>query len=734
MDSELRARKAPSVSEVKVEHDHGHDLANDNKEQKASNKQFWLRLERVAMPIVFTLLALLVRLYRLDVVKKVTWDEAHFGKFGSYYLRHTFYHDVHPPLGKMLVGFSGYLAGYNGSWDFPSGQPYPDYVPFVKMRIFQGAVSALCVPMTYFAAKAIGFSLPTVWLTTILVLCENSYTTLGKLILLDSLLLFFTVATFMCFQKFHSYHRKPFSFQWCLWLFLTGASMGCAISVKMVGLFVITLVGIHTIVELWTLLGDKNITWKRYANHWIARIICLIVTPFLIFALCFKIHFALLWGSGPGDHEMPPRFQAALNGTNIGQGPRDVSIGSTITLQNMKPRGAYLHSHHQTYPEGSKQRQVTCYNYVDGNNDWIVYRPHGKPIWHVNDTEHEAIRNGDTIRLVHKGTGSNLHSHQVEAPLNKLDYEVSGYGNLTIGDLKDHWVVEIIKDDGNEDKNLIHPITTHVRFRHAVLNCYLAQSNEHLPEWGFSQAEVRCIREPEKNDIKTMWIVDTHTHPNLEAPENFIYPRRSFWSDFFELNKRMMATNNALTVSKDKHDYLRSESWEWPTLYRSLRINSWNENDTRYLLLGSPASTWPSTVAVLFLVFALLYKVLKWNRQMQIFQNEHDEELFIYGGVYPLLGWFLHFFPFVIMGRVKYVHHYLPALYFALFVLAYIFDAGLRYYNKTKTQRIIKFCIYAGYMSVVIGGFILFAPFSYGMTGKLENYKHLNWMKNWDVV
>ena len=193
MDSELRARKAPSVSEVKVEHDHGHDLANDNKEQKASNKQFWLRLERVAMPIVFTLLALLVRLYRLDVVKKVTWDEAHFGKFGSYYLRHTFYHDVHPPLGKMLVGFSGYLAGYNGSWDFPSGQPYPDYVPFVKMRIFQGAVSALCVPMTYFAAKAIGFSLPTVWLTTILVLCENSYTTLGKLILLDSLLLFLSL-------------------------------------------------------------------------------------------------------------------------------------------------------------------------------------------------------------------------------------------------------------------------------------------------------------------------------------------------------------------------------------------------------------------------------------------------------------------------------------------------------------------------------------------------------------
>ncbi|CAN3356981.1 dolichyl-phosphate-mannose--protein mannosyltransferase 2 [Diutina catenulata] len=695
-----------------------------------------LALESWLAPLAFTGLALAVRLYKISANNHVVWDEAHFGKFGSYYLRHEFYHDVHPPLGKMLIGLSGYLAGYNGSWDFPSGSEYPEYIDYTKMRVFQAVFSALCTPFAYFTCKEIGFSLPATWLFTLMVAIEQVYVTLGRFILLDSMLLFFTVTTVFCFTRFNNFNTRgqEFGRKWWKWLLLTGVSIGCVTSVKMVGLFVTSLVGIYTVVDLWNKLVDKNVTWSRYAGHWSARILALILIPFSIFLLSFKVHFDLLYKSGTGDANMSSLFQANLIGSDIKGGARDVTMGhSVVTLKNMGLGGGLLHSHVQTFPEGSKQQQVTTYSHKDANNNWVFQRVRTKEPFDVsNDNSTEFIRDGMAVRIMHPNTGRNLHTHHVKAPVTKSHWEVACYGNLTVGDEKDHWVIETMENLSDEDKELIHPLTTTFRIRSEPLGCYLGVTGKQLPAWGFRQGEVVCYKSSFKKDKRTWWNVEFNKNDLLPPmPEDFKWPKTKFIKDFIQLNLAMMATNNALVPDNEKQDDLASQWWEWPTLWSGIRMCSWSADNIKYYMMSSPATVWTSTVGVLVFALMVIWYALRWQRQYEDFPASNPMKLkkFLMGGIYPMFGWGLHFTPFIIMGRVTYFHHYTPALYFAMLVLVYELDAfsgflrGKAFYKVFWT---LWFCL-------VAGCFWHLRHLSFGMEGPKENWAYLDVLPSWKV-
>ena len=466
--------------------------------------------EYLIAPLIFTALSFFTRMWKIGLSNIVTWDEAHFGKFGSHYLKREFYFDVHPPLGKMLVGLSGYMAGYNGSFEFKSGETYPEELNYTYMRLFNSTFGALCVPLAYLTAKELHFKRPTVWLVTAMVLFENSYTTISRFILLDSMLLFFTFTTVFCWAKFHNQRHDPFSPEWGLWLFMTGISIGCVCSVKWVGMFGTALVGLYTIEDLWNKFGDLRMSKVELGAHLGFRMVGLIVIPLMVYLFSFWMHFLILENSGPGDAQMSSLFQANLRGTEVGKdSPLEIAFGSRATLKNMGYGGGLLHSHVQTYPEGSQQQQITCYHHKDANNDWFFY-----PNRHEPEFDAEApikyVGNGDVIRLIHAQTGRNLHSHAVAAPVTKADWEVSCYGNTTVGDTKDHWTVEVVRDAASWDYSKLRTLTTAFRLRHADQGCYLRAGNVNLPQWGFKQIETSCVKENKPRDPYTHWNVESH--------------------------------------------------------------------------------------------------------------------------------------------------------------------------------------------------------------------------------
>ncbi|KAK4216253.1 family 39 putative glycosyltransferase [Rhypophila decipiens] len=680
--------------------------------------------EWVIAPLIFTALAFFTRFYKIGLSNIVTWDEAHFGKFGSHYLKREFYFDVHPPAGKLLVGLSGYLAGYNGSFEFKSGETYPENLNYTFMRQFNAFWGAVCVPMAYWTAKELNLKRPAVWLVTLMVLCENSYTTISRFILLDSMLLFGTVATTLCWAKFHGQRRRSFEKEWFFWLFMTGLSIGFVTSVKLVGLFVTALVGLYTIEDLWNKFGDTKMPVTDLAAHVIARVLGLIILPLLVYVLSFAIHFAVLTNTGPGDAQMSSLFQANLRGTEVGRNsPLEVALGSRVTIKNMGYGGGLLHSHVQTYPEGSGQQQVTCYHHKDANNDWFFY-PNRREADYDADADPRFIGNNDVIRLLHAQTGRNLHSHEIAAPITKADKEVSSYGNLTIGDEKDHWKIEVVSDAASRDRSKIRTLTTAFRLKHEVLGCYLRAGNVNLPQWGFKQIEVTCTKENKPRDQYTHWNIESHINEKLPPGDPGQY-KSPFWKDFIHLNVAMMTSNNALVPDPDKQDDLASQWWQWPILHVGLRMCSWEDKITKYFLLGNPLVYWGSTAGLVIFASLVAWYTLRWQRGYRELSQD-DVDMIHYAGIYPVIGWFLHYLPFVIMARVTYVHHYYPALYFAILTFGFLVDWFLR--NRTK---VVQYTIYTLLDVTVIGLYIFFIPICWGMTGSNKQYAYMKWFDTW---
>ncbi|KAK3985811.1 family 39 putative glycosyltransferase [Cladorrhinum sp. PSN332] len=680
--------------------------------------------EWIIAPIVFTALAFFTRFWKIGLSNIVTWDEAHFGKFGSHYLKREFYFDVHPPAGKLLVGLSGYLAGYNGSFEFKSGETYPADVDYTFMRQFNAFWGAVCVPMAYWTAKELKLRRATVWLVTLMVLCENSYTTISRFILLDSMLLFGTVATTLCWAKFHGQRHNSFEPEWFLWLTMTGLSIGFVTSVKLVGLFVTALVGLYTIEDLWRKFGDTKMPLTVLGAHLAARVVGLIILPLLVYMLSFAIHFAVLSNSGPGDAQMSSLFQANLRGTEVGRNsPLEVAIGSRVTIKNMGYGGGLLHSHVQTYPEGSGQQQVTCYHHKDANNDWFFY-PNRRDADYDAAEEPRFIADGTTVRLLHAQTGRNLHSHQIAAPVTKADWEVSSYGNVTIGDEKDHWKIEVVSDASSRDRSKIRTLTTAFRLKHEVLGCYLRAGNVNLPQWGFKQIETTCTKENKPRDTYTHWNIEAHTNDKLPPGHPGQY-RSPFLKDFIHLNVAMMTSNNALVPDPDKQDDLASQWWQWPILHVGLRMCGWDDKIVKYFLLGNPLVYWGSTAGLGVFALLVVWYTIRWQRGYKEL-SDNDVDQILYAGLYPVIGWFLHYLPFVVMARVTYVHHYYPALYFAILTFGFLVDWFTR-----NQKKVVQYAVFGVLDATVIGLYIYFIPICFGMTGPNKQYSYMKWFSTW---
>lgn len=189
----------------------------------------------------------------------------------------------------------------------------------------------------------------------------------------------------------------------------------------------------------------------------------------------------------------------------------------------------------------------------------------------------------------------------------------------------------------------------------------------------------------------------------------------------------MSTSNNALVPDPDKQDDLASAFWQWPILDVGLRMCSWDDNIVKYFLLGNPLVYWGSTASLGVLALVVVWYLVRWQRGFAEL-TQRDIDHILYSGIYPVIGWFLHYLPFVIMGRVTYVHHYYPALYFAILAFGFCVD-----WMTSTVNAKVRWSVYSILYAATIGLFILFSPIVFGMKGSNHQYSYLRWFSKWKM-
>lgn len=198
-----------------------------------------------------------------------------------------------------------------------------------------------------------------------------------------------------------------------------------------------------------------------------------------------------------------------------------------------------------------------------------------------------------------------------------------------------------------------------------------------------------------------------------------------FFHDFIHLNVAMLTSNNALVPDPDKQDDLASQWWQWPILHVGLRMCGWDDSIVKYFLLGNPLVYWGSTAGLGVLGLVVAWYILRWQRGFEDLKPAEVDQIH-YAGIYPAIGWFLHYLPFIVMGRVTYVHHYYPALYFAILVFGFLVDWSMR--NRRAAIQIVTYSLL---YTATIALYIYFIPICWGMTGSNKQYAYMRWFTRW---
>ena len=506
---------------------------------------------------------------------------------------------------------------------------------------------------------------------------------------------------------------------------IAAVALGLAISSKWVGVATLIWAGLICVWRLWFMVGNLSMPVCGSFKVALIKAFTLIFLPIILYILTFYFHFQYTGINSDVSQLFTPEFRTTLaNNSVVNNVVAEIAVGSMITLRHPGTHGGYLHSHDAFYEKGSNQQQITCYPYVDKNDNWTV-ELYDVPL--ENITSFQNLTDGTKIRLLHN-TGCRLHSHDHKPPVSEnsdWQKEVSCYGYPGFeGDANDDWIIEIDKDASipGESQEHVRAIETKFRLKHAIMGCYLFSHNTMLPKLGFEQQEVTCAYSG--IDSLTLWSVENNENPFVsDDAERVSYEPLSFWKKFVETHKRMLEIASGM----DNTHMYESKPATWPFMLRG--IDFWSEQHQDIYLLGNAVLWWSVTAFIVGFAGIVVWELVSLQLGYEFSKDPHVINFHIQVIQY-LLGFLLNFIPSLLLENQIFLYHYLPAYYFGILALTHGLDILVSYIFRRR--RSIGYTIVFLFATLCVYFFRDRSALVYGTSWTKDLCEQSKWLSGWD--
>ncbi len=259
--------------------------------------------KEILIVIAIFVAALLIRLFLFAYPKQFVFDEVYFINFASDYFTGSYYFDLHPPLGKLLLYGFGLLTGFNGQPAVSAiGESFTN-VSYAYLRLFPIICGSLIPPIIYLLARRLKLSIVAAVFASIAIIVENSLVVQSKFVLMDNSLILFGFLGLLLYLKsldtdISVSPRQKFALK-----LLAGISLSFALSIKWTGA---SFLGMVLAFELY-----RAIKQRFSRKEFMQSIFCFVLAPIIVYLSIFYIHFKLLPNPGPGDAFMSQAFKSS---------------------------------------------------------------------------------------------------------------------------------------------------------------------------------------------------------------------------------------------------------------------------------------------------------------------------------------------------------------------------------------------------------------------------------------